>query len=441
MEKFIVNGGKRLSGEVSVSGAKNVALKALVAACLTDEEVVIENIPHISDFFTMVDIIKHLGGSVGIEDHTAIVRIPTIINHKVSLEKAAEIRTSALFVAPLLAREKTAIIPNPGGCRIGARPIDRVIDALLAMRADIMYDHSDGYFHAETEGLQGATIAFEKNTHTGTETILMAASLAAGKTIIENAAQEPEVDDLITLLTSMGAKIKRLRPRTIEINGVEKLHGTRFTIPPDRNEIVTFAIATAVTKGEIVVKEAKKEALVDFLVAFEKAGCSFREEEKGIRFFAKEAIRPVHVTTKPSPGFMTDWQGPWTVLMTQAEGDSNIHEAVYENRFGYIPELKKMGAAITFFNPEVSNPSSFYNFNSKDDKDEYFHAIKVHGPVTLHNAVVNISDLRAGATLVLASLVAMGESVIFGVEHLDRGYEAFEKRLKGLGADIRRVSE
>ncbi len=439
MEKFVVRGGKKLKGEIKVGGAKNVALKALVAACLTDEEVIIENIPLISDFFVMVEIIGHLGGEVKITDHRAIIRVKEFKNDKISLDKAALIRTSSMFLAPLLARKKSAIIPNPGGCRIGARPIDRTIQGLKKMGVSIDYDSDDGYFHAKTKGLKGINYKFIKNTHTGTETLILAAVMAEGKTVLENSAEEPEINELIELLNSMGAKIKRIKPRTIVIEGVRRLKGTRFKINFDRNEIVTFAIAAILTSGDIFIKDAKKEGLEAFIDMVKLAGCGFEEKDDGLRFFDVAKINPVEVTTRPYPGFMTDWQGPWVILMTRAKGISLIHETVYENRFGYAQELKKMGVKIKLFNPLINNPADFYNFNIKDDKIEYKHAAKIYGPVKLHEAVVNISDLRAGATLVLGALAAKGESVIFGVEHLDRGYEKFDERLRSLGADIRRV--
>lgn len=440
MEKFIVNGGKKLKGTIPVSGAKNVALKALVAACLTNEKVVIENIPLISDFFVMSEIIEELGGEVIIRDHQASIQIKKIVKDKISLEKAAEVRTSLMFLAPLLVREGRALIPNPGGCRIGARPIDRVVAGLRQMDAVVDYDSKDGYFHAKTEGLKGVRYRFDKNTHTGTETLILVATKAEGRTILENAACEPEVDELIDFLNSMGADIKRVESRTIVINGVKNLHGSQFRIKPDRNEIATLAMAALITEGDITVRETKKENLTAFLDYLEKAGGGFEEQKDGLRFYYKNSVRPTHVTTAPYPGFMTDWQGPWAVLMTKAEGISIIHEAVYENRFAYIEELKKMGANILPFNPKMDDPKSFYNFNLEDDKDEYFHAIKIYGPTTLHNGIVTIFDLRAGATLVLAAIAAKGESVIFGVEHLDRGYEKLDQRLNSLGADIKRVN-
>ena len=411
----------------------------LVAACLTDEEVVIDNIPLISDFFIMTEIIKELGGRVEIKNHRATIQLQEIKKTKISFEKAAEIRTSSMFFAPLLARVGQAIIPNPGGCRIGARPINRTINGLEKMNTVVSYNSKDGYFHSKTEGLTGVVYKFEKNTHTGTETLILNAVLAKGKTVLENAAQEPEIDELIKFLNQMGASIKRSSPRTIVINGVNKLKGTTFAISPDRNEIVTFAIAALITEGDIFINQAKKADLSEFLNEFEAAGGGIEEKSDGMRFYYKGELRPTNITTSSYPGFMTDWQGPWAVLMTKANGVSTIHETVYENRFGYVEELKKMGAHIEFYNPTIENPQKFYNFNLRDDKNDYFHAERIYGPIFLHNAIVNVSDLRAGATLVLAALAAKGESVVSGLEHLDRGYENFEKRLKILDADIERV--
>lgn len=445
MEKLTVNGGKRLMGTISVSGAKNVALKTLVAACLTDEEVIIENIPLISDFMVMVDIIRGLGGKVVIKDHTVSVRVKNIIDNKIALEDAAKIRTSAMFMAPLLIRLNKAIIPNPGGCRIGARPIDRTINGLKEMGIDTFYNSDDGYFYMRSKDGRGrnssVTYRFEKSTHTGTETLIMVGILSKGKTVLENAAEEPEIDELITLLNKMGAKVERVKPRTVVITGVEKLHGAKFEIGLDRNEIVTFAVAGVATKGDVFVNGAEKVEISSFLQKLKEAGAGIERKDNGIRFYYKSPIKAVDIRTSYYPGFMTDWQGPWAVLMTQATGTSTIHETVYENRFGYVRQLKKMGADVSLFNPKVEEPSKSYNFNLRDDNSEYYHALKVYGPSKLHNAVVEISDLRAGATLVLASLLAPLQSVIFGVEHLDRGYERFEDRLNSLGASIRRVKD
>ena len=435
--KFVINGGKKLEGTTSVSGAKNASLKALVAACLTDELVTIENIPLISDLLVMVEIIKELGGEISIGDHKVKVRMANFKKTKIALERALEIRTSAMFMSPLLARARKAVIPNPGGCRIGARPIDRIIEGLRLMGADIEYKSEDGYFYMDApQGLKGVNYTFAKNTHTGTESMILAGVLASGITILDNAAQEPEIDELIGMLNSMGAKIKRTNTRQITIEGVEKLHGTTYKIGPDRNEIATIAAAAIITKGDVIIKDAHRAEIDTFVEKLVEAGGGVEETSLGLRFFYKGPLKAVDVTTTPYPGFMTDWQGPWATLMTQAKGESIIHETVFEFRFGYCSELRKMGAKIELFNPEVLNPKSFYNFNPDDDKSEYKHAAKIFGETPLHNAVVIIADLRAGATLVLAALAAKGESVILEVEHLDRGYEKFDERLRALGADI-----
>ncbi len=442
MEKFIITGGKKLKGQVSIFGSKNVALKLLVAACLTDEKTVIDNVPLISDVHIMAEIIEHLGGQVEFKGNKLTIQVKEFASQKIALDKAAEIRTSYMFLAPLLARSRQSIIPNPGGCRIGARPIDRVVEGLKKMGVKIKYQSRDGFFHSEApDGLKGAYYKFEKSTHTGTETMILAAVLAKGKTVLENAAQEPEVDELIEFLKRMGANIVREKPRRIVVQGVEKLHGTNFKVFPDRNEVVTFAVAAVITKGDVFIKDVQKKGLEEFLEMFDQIGAGYEVKANGIRFYYKGELRAADVTTGYYPGFMTDWQGPWAVLMTVANGTSILHERVYENRFTYVDELLKMGAEIELFNPEIKNPEKFYNFNIKDDKKKFLHAARISGPVVLHNAILDIPDLRGGATLVLGALAAEGESVLFGLEYLDRGYEQFEQRLKKLGANIQRIEE
>ncbi len=440
-EKFVITGGSKLQGTVKVSGAKNVALKALIAACLTDEEIVIHNVPLISDFFIMVDIIRELGGTITFTDHTVSIRIKNFVKHELSLETAAKIRTSFMFLAPLLLRTGEAIIPNPGGCRLGARPIDRLVDGLNDMGANITYHSEDGYFHAKAAGLRGTTYTFPKNTHTGTETLIIAAVLAKGKTILHNAAEEPEINELIDLLNAMGADIKRTASRVIEISGVGRLHGATHVIKPDRNEVVTFAIAAIVTRGDVLVKGARTNALKEFLDKLEQAGGGYEETDDGIRFFASGDLKAVDIETGPHPGFMTDWQAPWAILMTQAKGKAIIHETVFEDKFGYIADLKKMGAKVKLFNPDVKDREMVYNFNLADDRPEFFHAVQITGPTQLHNAVATMVDLRAGAAIVTAALAAKGTSTIFGIDKLDRGYEDFEKRVRALGGNIKRVDD
>src|SRR6185369_15644476 len=286
MEKFVITGGKKLQGEITVTGAKNAALKVLVAATLTDEKVTIHNIPLIADLLVMVDILKELGAHVEIHGHTITVQVKKFAHSSIPLDKAALVRTSSMFLSPLLARTGEAIIPNPGGCRLGARPIDRTVEGIGSMHVDITYHSEDGYFHAKTTGLKGTTYRFAKNTHTGTETIILAAVLAEGTTILSNAAEEPEIDDVITLLNAMGGNVTRTGAREITIVGVEKLHGTEFTISPDRIEVATFAIAAVVTKGDIFIKDAQIAAIDSFLEKYKQTGAGYEIKTDGIRFFA-----------------------------------------------------------------------------------------------------------------------------------------------------------
>ena len=440
MEAFVIRGGVPLRGDITISGAKNVALKAFVASLLTDERVRIRNLPVITDVLYMRDVLRSLGIAVTLKDHSAEIRNGNITATTVPLEVGARLRTSSMVIGPMLARFGEARIPNPGGCRIGARPIDRHIEALTEMGAVIRYNSRDGYYHAKAKKLHGARIRFPKNTHTGTETIMLSAVLAEGETTIENAAQEVEVDDLIGLLVRMGADIRRTAPRTIVIRGVAKLGGADYAIISDRNEEVTFAIAAAVTGGSVTVTNSQRENLESFLAAFRAAGGVAEEVDRHTtRYLQGKNIAASDIVTHPHPGFMTDWQAPWTVYMTQARGTSTIHETIFESRFSYVSELKKMGAPIEFFDPKVTRPHEFYNFNWNDRIAGFHQGIRIHGPCLLHNAIVTIDDLRAGATLLIAALCAQGESHIFGIEQIERGYENIEGRLTRLGARIRRI--
>lgn len=441
MEKFVITGGNKLQGTVKVSGAKNAALKTLVAACLTDEKIILHNVPLIADFFVMIDIMKELGAEITLKGHTVIIQMKKFAHSSIPLDKAALARTSSMFIAPLLARTGEAIIPNPGGCRLGARPIDRTVEGVSKMHVDITYKSEDGYFYAKTTELRGTSYHFPKSTHTGTETMILAAVLAKGTTVLSNAAEEPEIDDVINLLNLMGGNVKRTGHREITIIGTERLHGAEWTISPDRIEVATFAIAAVVTNGDIFVKDAQKAQIDAFMEKYKMTGAGYEIKEDGIRFFANGTLQAVDVTTGIFPGFLTDWQAPWAVLMTQAEGVSIIHETVFENKLGYVHDLKRMGAAMTLFNPDVQERNAIYNFNLEDDSPDYFHAVKITGPKKLHDAVMTTLDIRAGAAIVLAALAAKGTSTIFGIEKLDRGYENFEKRLQLLGADIQRMED
>lgn len=440
MKKYIIQGGQELEGTVRISGSKNVVTKAVIAACLTDESVTLKNVPEISDIEALLEVIESIGGLVERQDGEVKITVPAIKNSTITLAEGARVRTASMFLSPLLLRAKKAMVPNPEGCRLGARPIERHIEGLEQMGAVIEYKSEDGYYHASTEGLNGTTYRFEKNTHTGTETLIMAATLAHGTTILENAAEEHEIDDLISLLNSMGAKITRKEKRVIEIIGVEKLHGTTYEIVSDSNELVTFAVLSILTGGKILLENANLNNVKVFLDILEKVGGRYEEVDGKLRFFRTNGFVGTSITTAPEPGFKTDWQGPWAILMTQATGESVIHETIYENRFGYVSELKKMGAQIEFFEPKIDNPKEIYNFNYEEGTS-YRQAIMITGPKKIHNAVLTVSDLRAGATVVIAALIAGGESIIYGIEHIERGYEKFVERLQNLGANIKEVTE
>ncbi len=443
MDTFIIEGGKPLQGTVTIGGAKNVAVKILIASLLTDEKIIIHNVPYLRDVVALIDVLKSLGVAVSLDGQTLHIQSGTMApNPTVPLDVGARLRTSSMVLGPLLARWGKGNVPNPGGCRLGARPIDRHIEGLKTMGATIDYNSDDGYFYAKADGLHGATIQFAKNTHTGTETILLAAVLAQGQTIIENAAEEVEVDDLIACLNQMGAKIRREANRRIIIDGVKTLHGVEYTIMPDRNEEVTFAIAAAITGGDITVVNSQLPYLQAFLDVYTQAGGQYEKlDDTRTRYFMTGAIKPTHVTTAPYPGFMTDWQAPWAVFMTQAQGESTMHETVFEGRFSYVHELQKMGAKIDFYDPEVEDRETFYNFNWEDRKEGVHQGIRIMGKAHLHNAVLRADDIRAGATLVIAALIAEGKSYVHDVELIDRGYEKLEERLSGLGATITRIKE
>lgn len=340
-----------------------------------------------------------------------------------------------MFIPPLVAKLGKAVAPAPGGDKIGVRPLERHFDGLKAM--GIHVTQKDGLYIAEAPaGLSGTTYRFEKNTHTGTETLILAAVLARGKTILENAAEEPEIDDLIAFINQMGGRIRRRAHRVIEIDGVSALHGAIHKLMPDRNEAVSYACAAIATKGDVVIENARAQDLTAFLDKLEEIGAGYEVGQYGIRFFYKQPLRSADVTTEIHPGFMTDWQPLWATLLTQCEGTSVIHETIMQNRFQYVEPLIEMGAKIERYNPEVSHPEKVYNFNLSDDKPEFFHALRVTGPTHLQAGEFTVWDLRHGATLIMAAMIADGTSIIHGVEHVDRGYERLDERLRSMGAHI-----
>ena len=419
MQKFVVTGGAPLRGEVRIAGAKNAVLKLMAAAALTDEPCTLTNVPRISDVAIMRETMIDIGFDVrrvGVDElslQATDARWPFV-----PLEAAMKMRASFILLGPMLARFGRVIIPNPGGDRIGRRPVNLHVAAMEALGATTEYKNGYYFASAPTGGLRGAQITFPTVTVMGTENALLAASLAHGSTVIENAAQEPEVDDLIAMLCAMGARISRTAPTRLEVEGVERLHGVEHRVIGDRLEAETFAIAAAVTGGEVTMRGVDPTHMEAFLTVLERMGVPFERLPDGLTVSAAASYRPIDVETQPYPGFATDFQAPLAVLMTAADGESHIHETIYEDRLDYTRELCRMGAVIEVL----------------DER----HA-RIVGPTPLHGAGVAIADLRAGATLILAALSASETSVISGVEHVDRGYEQIESKLVALGARIHRI--
>lgn len=438
MSKFIIQGGRPLKGTVNIGGAKNSSFKLMIASLLATGESRLLNISQIGDVQITKAIIRLLGGQVTSPgDHTVFINPDSLAKPEIPRDFGYASRASVMFAGPLLARFGRAYLPFPGGDRVGRRPVERHLEGLKKLGAKVEF--TNGFIKLKAEKLRGTKYQFAKNTHTGTETMIMAAAKAEGETVLENAALEPEIDDLINYLNKMGAKIKRLANRRIKIIGVQKLTGTIFKAMPDRNEAVSYACAALGTKGDVIIANAKAQYLQAFLAKVEEAGGRYEVGNYGVRFWYEKPLKATNITTKPHPGFMTDWQPLWTTLMTQAQGESKIIEAVYEYRLGFVKDLQKMGAKIELYNPKVADPEKFYNFNLQDDRSENRHAAKVIGPTPLKGGNFQVTDLRAGATLTLAALIAQGQSVIEGAQIIDRGYESLDKRLGQIGADIKRI--
>jgi len=437
MSRYIINGGKSLKGEVSIRGAKNASFKEIIASLLTDQTVYLNNVPQISDVKITASIAKSLGCQVNqTAEHCFELTTPKITNTTVPAGTGEKSRSSFMFASPLLARTGTAIVPVPGGDKLGNRPLDRLFDCFSKM--NIKITETDNNITFNTEKIIGTHYTFVKPSHTVTEAILTTAVLASGETIIDNAALEPEIDDLILMLTQMGAKIQR-DPKDIKriiIQGVSKLNGTTHEVICDRNEIVTFACAALATKGSISILRVKPKVVKTFLDTIIKMGAEVKTGNDEIYVAWVKPLSSINIETSPEPGFMTDWQAIFSVLLTQTVGCSSVIERVYPSRFQHIDNLKKMGAKITFFNPEINNSDKYYQFNKESDKPEYFHGVKIYGPAKLNPANFTINDLRAGASATIAALTASGKSNIEGIDYIERGYEKLAERLLSLGANI-----
>ena len=440
-DAFIVNGGKKLKGEITLSGAKNAALKLIIASLLFDnQKVILENIPQINDVKELIHLIEQLGAKAKfIEKNTLEIDASNLRVNKVDMLHASKIRVSFMLFAPLLYKFGECFIPNPGGCRIGARPIDRIIEGMKALGVEVTYSSNTGYYHAVLKKKPSGFYRFKKTTHTGTELLIMLSVFCQDKVVLENCALEPEIDNLIEFLNQNGAKIKRQKYK-IEIEGVKKLNFLKpFKLISDRNEAVTFISLVIASFGKIKIKPIDEDSLFAFHQKLKEAGVSVLKEGDSFIYHPYGPIlKSTNIETSPHPGFMTDWQPNWTVLMTQAKGESIIVERVFENRFSYVSELRKFGAKIEFLNLSVDDPEDYYFFNYEKDKN-YQQAICVYGPVKFHNAVVNVFDLRAGASLAVAALLVKGESVINGASILKRGYENFIEKVKSLGGEIKEI--
>lgn len=417
MDKLVIKGGAPLQGEIRISGAKNAALPILAATLLTDEPMLIGNIPHLHDITTTMELLGRMGSELVIDERMNIeVNNRNITSLYAPYELVKTMRASILALGPLLSRYGKAEVSLPGGCSIGQRPVNVHLEGLVAMGAELEVEN--GYIRAQARRLNGARIHLDLVTVTGTENLMMAATLADGVTVIENAAQEPEVTDLANCLNSMGARIKGAGTSRIEVEGVSRLHGVRYEVLPDRIEIGTYLVAAAMTGGSIKLKNAREPLLGSVLQKLREAGCETLVDNGAISLKEQRA-RPkaVDIDTAPFPGFPTDMQAQFTAMNCIAEGRGAIVENIFENRFMHVRELQRMGADLNLQGNRVV----------------------VNGVDKLKGAEVTAKDLRASASLILAGLAAEGETLIKQVHHIDRGYETIEEKLTQLGADIKRL--
>ena len=418
MEKLKVTGGCRLKGEVKASGAKNAALPILAASLLTADDLVLHNVPHLSDIRTMGKLLSGLGMTVERPSDTETVRLnaKSLTTLTAPYELVKTMRASIVTLGPMLARFGEARGSLPAGCALGARPVDQHIKGLQTLGAEVVIDH--GYVVAKAKRLKGAHIVTDMVTVTGTENLLMAATLAEGTTVIENAAREPEVVDLANCLIAMGAKIRGAGTPVIEVEGVSELHGATHSVLPDRIETGSFLVAALMTRGDVTVTHAAPHTLDIVLEKLREAGATVQTGDDWIRVSIDKRPKAVSVRTVPHPGFPTDMQAQFMALDTIAEGTGRITETIFENRFMHVPELQRLGANITVDG----------------------HTAVVTGVEALSGANVMATDLRASASLVIAGLVAKGETIVDRIYHLDRGYDHMEVKLAALGAQIERIA-
>lgn len=417
-DKFLINGAKKLEGQVEISGYKNSAGACLAAALLTKEEVILDNLPLVEDIFKMIDMLKEMGAKIDwLNERKVKIQAQNINPEKMDFEKVGQTRISVLLIGPLLARFKKFKITHPGGDRIGLRPITTHLDALKKLGAEI--ENENNLYLFEAKNLQAKKIVLKEFSVTATENLILSTALTPGKTLIKGAAAEPQVQDLGELLKKMGANIRGLGTHMICIEGAESLDGASHKIIPDPSESATFIAAGAVTPGEIEVKNIVPEHLDVFLDRLDEIGVGFKRGRNWIKVGdLSSSFKAARIQALPFPGFPTDFLPLIVPILTQAEGKSLIHDPLYENRFNYVQELKKMGADIEIVDP---------------------HRTFVYGKTPLHGIQIESWDIRAGASLVIAALLAKGQTTIGGVYQIDRGYEKIEEKLQKLGADIQRV--
>ena len=417
MEKLLIKGGKSLLGEIDCSGAKNAALPVIAASILSSDDITLKNLPYLQDITTMFELIGSMGADISLDEKMNFkLNTSNLSNLEARYELVKTMRASILVLGSMVAKYGYAKIALPGGCAIGTRPVNYHLNALEKLGAEISLNN--GYIEAKAKKLIGASIEFEGVTVTGTENLMMAASLADGLTVLTNVAKEPEISDLADFLNSMGAKISGAGTDEIRIEGVEKLNGTTFKIPADRIEAGTYLVAAAITNGKITIKKIDSARMSSIIETLQKAGAEVCLNENSISLdMTKNTIKPVDIVTAPFPGFPTDMQAQFTVLNCIGHGESSVKETIFENRFMHVQELNRMGTDIT-----INGTTALIN-----------------GVDSISGAQVMATDLRASASLILAGLIAKGETIVDRIYHIDRGYERIEEKLSNLGAEIIRL--
>ena len=417
MEKLLIKGGKSLLGEIDCSGAKNAALPVIAASILSSDDITLKNLPYLQDITTMFELIGSMGADISLDEKMNFkLNTSNLSNLEARYELVKTMRASILVLGSMVAKYGYAKIALPGGCAIGTRPVNYHLNALEKLGAEISLNN--GYIEAKAKKLIGASIEFEGVTVTGTENLMMAASLADGLTVLTNVAKEPEISDLADFLNSMGAKISGAGTDEIRIEGVEELNGTTFKIPADRIEAGTYLVAAAITNGKITIKKIDSARMGSIIETLQKAGAEVCLNENSISLdMTKNTIKPVDIVTAPFPGFPTDMQAQFTVLNCIGHGESRVKETIFENRFMHVQELNRMGTDIT-----INGTTALIN-----------------GVDSISGAQVMATDLRASASLILAGLIAKGETVVDRIYHIDRGYERIEEKLSNLGAEIIRL--